>query len=1379
MSKKNIRPQSGKQLYLNQLFLKGMLHTSSEMTEGFVKTLTNFDITPTGDSAIPRKPFNKYNISNDAFLEGDYIYPVQFKQAINQQHYIKFENTITEDNFVRYNEGNTYPETLTNFGIKMFSRNKNLINGNTNNIQIHGAGSSTNYDETYATSYEFTVNNNSYIIDVYDPREDNPLLCSVSVQKQNVLDIVEIDSVDNTNFNNITSRIFDVDITLLNRVPDGDSGYLNQYFPFRLMGINCPEVNNEYHDFSKVILRALLVTAYNNYGDNGFRYFNTLKQDKYGRNIIELFVKRPELDNNWVSVNKLMILLGLANIDYAYSYIYINEYINEYMRTLITLDNLATSNLKNKDDIDPFYNYAYNIITNNSIKINETNIEYKVVAVRLHATSYPSNKVTNELDEVKFIYHDHLDAIGFIGMLINTSDNSILYKGVIYIRANATRTFDGLSYNYNNPNFYIYLPNNNLNGKEVTVIEGSTTGFNLLDNDLIHIEDKNKESDPFSILGLAVTDPSQNNVSIVDQAIRGQKVKLNAITNLGYFYNSSTTNTEDYGYVLNYEISNLNNYLPYSDTKLKVQRVIGDTSNYDESEIKIWNIKKSIATDIKEITTIWDLIKDPNDNSKIRDELNNGNSVVTNNVIHTYPTNLPEGLIYDNYGYYYIHTYTEDGNTKSNYFAVIFHKDNSLPDFPQVDIHFTKQSIPYVIEDGNVYCYSLLKTGTPDITLTLNNYSIQRKNYENIVETIVSKEYTNKTISLDGTLKKDVDLIEDQYSIIESKCLIKTNYDDIKKEVNSTYELNIININGDSFDLTGNVLVYKLLVYHNYNNFNKKLYYNTTTQEYELQTRTSVNKPTYFFKTWQYGSSNNWNIIEKDIDNYTYYTTPSSNIVQKNQNIEEDIYWVVNTDGNTQIKYSLQPKIRVSEQNNSWLHNIFITNNLQELTAIIPVFKIGTTINYINKENIKENIDIKNATRIGIFNRQVFLYGPYTKSNFLQFSMFEEEWYFPFPYYNIEFEEPITWVYNYKNDLIVFTKYNILKLSGSSSILECKKSKLYENLSISLSDINMINVVNKYLLFFNNNMGYIMVPNLYTTDPLENANIYKLSENIINLENDPEHYIRSRKHISQRYNIGYIVNKNPKTYVQNNEIYLIYNYNYNNNYIPVIYIYNTDYKYWRLYDCSYVKAINNYYICEPYLNNQFIAKDENDNNVLLILDNIDSSNTCKDKVDNVISDTKISCLIESGYLSVDTMNDKRFKDLIIELDRILDTLTIKCNFYIDGFPVLIEDQTGLLIDKYNNVNEVSATRYLDPLVPEQVISLEQFDAQYNDNYFGVIYKLSSETSPYFLGNRNHFRIPLFGKGRLPSFTLEITSNKIFEFINYSIIYKEKNINRRR
>ena len=46
---------------------------------------------------------------------------------------------------------------------------------------------------------------------------------------------------------------------------------------------------------------------------------------------------------------------------------------------------------------------------------------------------YVSNKVMNTIDEVKFIYNDYLDAIGFIGRIIQ--NNTIVYKGLMYIKS--------------------------------------------------------------------------------------------------------------------------------------------------------------------------------------------------------------------------------------------------------------------------------------------------------------------------------------------------------------------------------------------------------------------------------------------------------------------------------------------------------------------------------------------------------------------------------------------------------------------------------------------------------------------------------------------------------------------------------------------------------------------------------------------------------------------------------------------------------------------------------------------------------------------------------------------------------------------------------
>ena len=68
MAKRQIRGKRGKQLYLNKIFNRGMLHTSSEMKPGYVKTLSNYNITPTGDAATPRRPYAIVGFENDIEL---------------------------------------------------------------------------------------------------------------------------------------------------------------------------------------------------------------------------------------------------------------------------------------------------------------------------------------------------------------------------------------------------------------------------------------------------------------------------------------------------------------------------------------------------------------------------------------------------------------------------------------------------------------------------------------------------------------------------------------------------------------------------------------------------------------------------------------------------------------------------------------------------------------------------------------------------------------------------------------------------------------------------------------------------------------------------------------------------------------------------------------------------------------------------------------------------------------------------------------------------------------------------------------------------------------------------------------------------------------
>jgi hypothetical protein len=156
---------------------------------------------------------------------------------------------------------------------------------------------------------------------------------------------------------------------------------------------------------------------------------------------------------------------------------------------------------------------------------------------------------------------------------------------------------------------------------------------------------------------------------------------------------------------------------------------------------------------------------------------------------------------------------------------------------------------------------------------------------------------------------------------------------------------------------------------------------------------------------------------------------------------------------------------------------------------------------------------------------------------------------------------------------------------------------------------------------------------------------------------------------------------------------------------------------------------------------------------------------------------------DSGYLSVDTMNDKRFKDIIIEFDKIdpMAKLYMNCEFFVDGSPIILSDATAVIIDKLTGAimeTEKVLSDYRDYELhhigtssydtPSDTITREQM--------FGTTFEIDNQV--YSTTGRTHMRIPVYGKGRLPSFILKIESDKGYEFINYALIYKEKNINRR-
>jgi hypothetical protein len=219
-----------------------------------------------------------------------------------------------------------------------------------------------------------------------------------------------------------------------------------------------------------------------------------------------------------------------------------------------------------------------------------------------------------------------------------------------------------------------------------------------------------------------------------------------------------------------------------------------------------------------------------------------------------------------------------------------------------------------------------------------------------------------------------------------------------------------------------------------------------------------------------------------------------------------------------------------------------------------------------------------------------------------------------------------------------------------------------------------------------------------------------------------------------------------------------------------------------MYSTELFDKINFCYISEPNLNNQFIVTDK-ENMYIAYFKNTYTSEY-KDTSVAGIGDCDIVTIINSGYLSVDTMNDKRFKDLIIELDNINpdSNVLVECNFFVDGAPILLSDVDVLVIDKTSGL-ELPTENVIELLKKYDIYHIGNSPTENDSNEYeliseryGTAFTIGNNT--YSSSGRTHVRIPVFGKGRLPSFTLQIKSEKFYEFINYALIYKEKNINRR-
>lgn len=1260
MSKRNIRGKSGKQLYLNQLFLGGMKYTSSEMTEGVAKVISNFDISPTGDSAMPRTAFTSKKLSSDI---SKYFYPVKFNQAINEQHYIEFINTVSEDDYVNdevdsldvsyapikfYSRtiGDITKSTTTIEGIITSGKISNpasyleeLIEQNMKPVTITDIGPHTEYDFFESAIFEelsigsFFVMYNNYEY-VYIKSGEESCVSFTNTWDVNFTDFEVHDGDTYTKFPELTNSV-------------------------RLLGIDAPEIGT---NWSATATRMLDYISNVYFYNNDIKYFDHGK-DNHGRQLLEIYFYTH--DGNLYSLSETMVRCGLAKVAYMF-----DDYLIQ--NSLYEAQNYAKE--KNlclySGTIDPLLDASKNKLQDMIVddKPYYSPEKYRYEFVRTTDTKAVNSLLSNVNDTVQFQYIDYLDSIGILGRILN-SDGTIVYKGLMYIKPVVGLL--GL-------NFIIELPPNNLDGEEIDIITSQETGYNLMNSNLINLEDSNDGHLVAGIKGLVVTDSTNKN--IIMKATRGQQVNLHAVMNYGY--------------------TNIGNYLPTPFFRAEYQLV------------------KTIITDK------YTVIKDEE-----------GNEINRNPVLETKVSSHTIDLI--------------NGNS----YTVVSASDAEK--IYSVKFRFTKLELIIVTSDGEVkydvssQIHDLWKKGTEWNGRTLENtFGMQGEAILNLA--------TNNlgvfNIQFDKTSFTNVTYIPDW------------NTESIIKEYKPILYLEINIGNLMSEDYMGN--------YH-------------ATSEVEITDK--------IFSKWEkakYGTD-----LEKDdgwvtISDKESYTI-EDNILKPTSDNSEDITWVVDELSNISLKYTIYRQLYVKIGD---LFN-FSTTTIKSPESIylaMPLFKVSHTAEFLDQEDILNNVNIKDATRIGIFNRQLYLYGPKTKANFLQFSMFEEQWYLPFPYYNIEIPEPIVYVYPYLDSLVVFGKYNIYMLTGGVGVLDLKLHKIYENLSITAADVNLVNTVGTYLMFFNNNIGYLMVPNTYSDDPT-NIKVYKLTDNISNALLNPEPLIKAITNKIGLNGFASTIFANYTTFVDSNVLYIAANYTWARETTEykscIIYRYNQTYKYWNLYYSPTFTELNNPYIAEPQLGVQYITTDENVKR-LTFLNSVHIDPVDKVYDGNDATKTDIETYLDTGYLSVDTMNDKRFKDIIVEFDNIKrnkddSDMYIHCNFFIDGTPMLISEPNNIQVEnQYGNV--------LGDIEPHIPLKEEPFntilyhisdsnrdsnDPFVIDSTYGVAFKL--DDSMYTNVGRTHVRIPVFGKGRLPSFTLRIVTKNNYEFINYSLIYKEKNINRRR
>ena len=672
------------------------------------------------------------------------------------------------------------------------------------------------------------------------------------------------------------------------------------------------------------------------------------------------------------------------------------------------------------------------------------------------------------------------------------------------------------------------------------------------------------------------------------------------------------------------------------------------------------------------------------------------------------------------------------------------------------ELHYTIKSGIYRPDDGHTYeeytndSKLLIDKNTREYGL--DTYKLSGRTITlSIDKVVVHYKHYNRTY--DYTLQNS----NPQKYILE---LVQNEEDTETKEYNTTLSTSFGNIEVDTYNIYteynedyGDVITdFDINIQLNEMFFNH-IYYSTP-------------KNVYLVSKWSVANYNSDSF--SDITNYqkAYMIDKDNNTIRLETNNDTLDYHITKPQS-LAIKFSIVPMYEFNMADGGVINVIYDT---QETYTVLPSLNVGTILEYINNKMLTENLNIKDATRLGVVNRQVYLYGPFLKTNTVFFSKFERPWYFSYPYYAVDVEERIKYAVPWNGNLVLFGESSLWMVVMESTVNMSTIHKIYDQLTIADTDIDVVTTAGNNLIFFSNNNGYIATSSKYYDDPT-NISVYKLTDNINNCLANPKYIFRSLADVPLTESVTNMIRCQYSIHVDNDYIVLTCNMNLNDNHLLVLFRYNQLYKYWSTYSIhnTDINYINGAYVCEPNIGMQYVVTNGNTFEILYM-----------DRMTNFRKDFNVQHVVatlDTGFLSIDPLNDKRFKDIILDLNNIQkgSIINIYTNFFIDGIPIVLSDN-----------NDTADFEYNYPMLREP-----KFDeGDYQFKYVLDVDAENEKQQPYgkFIDEgdyairvrgRNQLRIPVFGKGRLPSAVFKIATSSFYEIVGYSIIYKEKNVNIRR